>query len=115
MKLNRYLFFLSLFGCFCLFGQQSVFPVTLSNPMDYDTIIETEPNYDLSGVKVSVNITVGTANGAVEWTPPGYGYVLYKQAVNELVKAGFSEKNISPGTIDRDKNQYGPDAKFTVE
>lgn len=45
MKLNRYLFFLSLFGCFCLFGQQSVFPVTLSNPMDYDTIIETEPNF----------------------------------------------------------------------
>ena len=24
---------------------QSAFPVTLSNPMDYDTIIETEPNF----------------------------------------------------------------------
>lgn len=28
-----------------LFAQQSAFPVTLSNPMDYDTIIETEPNF----------------------------------------------------------------------
>jgi hypothetical protein len=45
MKLNRYLLILSFFGCFHLFGQQSVFPVTLSNPMDYDTIIETEPNF----------------------------------------------------------------------
>lgn len=26
-------------------GAQSAFPVTLSNPMDYDTIIETEPNF----------------------------------------------------------------------
>lgn len=26
-------------------AQQSAFPVTLSNPMDYDTIIETEPNF----------------------------------------------------------------------
>ncbi len=28
-----------------LSAQQSAFPVTLSNPMDYDTIIETEPNF----------------------------------------------------------------------
>jgi len=44
----KLIFSLSLFA-FCgfsnLFGQQSAFPITLSNPMDYDTIIETEPNF----------------------------------------------------------------------
>lgn len=45
MKLTRYLFILSLFTSSYLFSQQSVFPVTLSNPMDYDTLIETEPNF----------------------------------------------------------------------
>lgn len=45
MRLTCCLFSLSLFGCCYLYGQQSVFPVTLSNPMDYDTIIETEPNF----------------------------------------------------------------------
>ena len=36
---------ITLFGLANSFAQQSVFPVTLSNPMDYDTIIETEPNF----------------------------------------------------------------------
>lgn len=45
MKLTHYLLIISLFGLTGAFAQQSVFPVTLSNPMDYDTIIETEPNF----------------------------------------------------------------------
>lgn len=45
MRLARYLLIISLFGLSHAFAQQSVFPVTLSNPMDYDTIIETEPNF----------------------------------------------------------------------
>ena len=45
MKLAGYLVLLMLcaFGNLC--AQQSAFPVTLSNPMDFDTIIETEPNF----------------------------------------------------------------------
>ena len=44
MKLTSYL---ALFMLLVLnnAGAQSAFPVTLSNPMDYDTIIETEPNF----------------------------------------------------------------------
>lgn len=45
MKLT---FLLSLIAFLCistLSAQQSLFPVTLSNPMDFDTIIETEPNF----------------------------------------------------------------------
>ncbi len=44
---------MKLINCLCLLmlvafsslHAQSVFPVTLSNPMDYDTIVETEPNF----------------------------------------------------------------------
>lgn len=45
MRLTHYLLILTLFGASGSFAQQSVFPVTLSNPMDYDSIIETEPNF----------------------------------------------------------------------
>lgn len=45
MRLIHYLTLIALFGFSNLFAQQSVFPVTLSNPMDFDTIIETEPNF----------------------------------------------------------------------
>jgi hypothetical protein len=45
MRLAHYLTFIALLGFSNLFAQQSAFPVTLSNPMDYDTIIETEPNF----------------------------------------------------------------------
>lgn len=45
MRLAHYLLFIALSACSLVFGQESVFPVTLSNPMDYDTIIETEPNF----------------------------------------------------------------------
>ncbi|MNK00319.1 hypothetical protein D3C87_181020 [compost metagenome] len=44
MRLTCYLFILTLFGSTDLLAQ-SAFPVTLSNPMDFDTIIETEPNF----------------------------------------------------------------------
>lgn len=36
---------LTLLACNNLNAQQSVFPITLSNPMDFDTIIETEPSF----------------------------------------------------------------------
>lgn len=45
VKLTNYLLLLMLYAFGNLHAQQSVFPVTLSNPMDYDTIIETEPNF----------------------------------------------------------------------
>lgn len=45
MRLVYCLLFIALSGSSGLFAQGSVFPVTLSNPMDYDTIIETEPNF----------------------------------------------------------------------
>lgn len=45
MRLAYYLSSIIFFSFSNLFAQQSAFPVTLSNPMDYDTIIETEPNF----------------------------------------------------------------------
>lgn len=45
MKLANYFLLLMLFTFGNFHAQQSAFPVTLSNPMDYDTIIETEPNF----------------------------------------------------------------------
>lgn len=44
MRFTRYLLILTLFGSSDLLAQNA-FPVTLSNPMDFDTIIETEPNF----------------------------------------------------------------------
>lgn len=45
MKLIYYLVPLALWLTVHASAQQSAFPVTLSNPMDYDTITETEPNF----------------------------------------------------------------------
>jgi len=45
MRLAFYLSPIIFFSFSNLFAQQSAFPVTLSNPMDFDTIIETEPNF----------------------------------------------------------------------
>lgn len=45
MKLTGYLLALILVAFSNLNAQESVFPITLSNPMDYDSIIETEPNF----------------------------------------------------------------------
>ncbi len=41
----RVLLLVILFGSTAGYSQQNAFPVTLSNPMDYDTIIEVEPNF----------------------------------------------------------------------
>lgn len=55
-------------------GAQSAFPVTLSNPMDYDTIIETEPNF------------IWQTNITALQTDPRYSqrYVLCKLEENQL-------------------------------
>jgi|GEM_PF-1691052 len=45
MKLTLHLALITFLCVSNLAAQQSVFPVTLSNPMDFDTIIETEPNF----------------------------------------------------------------------
>lgn len=45
MKWIYFFLMLVLLGVANSFAQQNGFPVTLSNPMDYDTIIETEPNF----------------------------------------------------------------------
>jgi hypothetical protein len=45
MTLKHFLLLFTFFGFSNLEAQQSVFPVTLSNPNDFDTIIETEPNF----------------------------------------------------------------------
>ncbi|MBN9294999.1 MAG: hypothetical protein J0G96_13560 [Flavobacteriia bacterium] len=76
-------------------------------------IMKAYSNYDLSNVKVDVQLTIGRANKNENYSSQK-GLILSNGIRNQLKKAGFKEENIHISTSEIG-SQHGPGATFKIQ